>query len=392
MRRRCLRDVDRRRRGGRGVIGRVGGRKGDRERLVVAGAQNGARGRRVGECPRHAPTHTAHRPGRGGVQLRSAQRRAVDDVGRIGPTDGRRRLRDVDRRRRGGRGVIGRVGGRKGDRERLVVAGAQNGARGRGVGECPRHAPTHSAYRPGRGGVQLRSAQRRAVDDVRRIGPTDGRRRLRDVDRRRRGGRGVIGRVGGRKGDRERLVVAGAENGARGRGVSERPRHAPTHTAHCPGRGGVQLRSAQRGAVDDVRRIGPTDGRRRLRDVDRRRCGGRGVIGRVGGRKGDRERLVVAGAENGARGRGVSERPRHAPTHTAHCPGRGGVQLRSAQRGAVDDVRRIGPTDRRRRLRDVDRRRRGGRGVIGRVGGRKGDRERLVVAGAQTRCPPPACK
>ena len=200
----------------------------------------------------------------------------------IGPTDGWSCLRDVDRRRCGGRRVIGRVVGREEDRKRLIIAHAQNRARGRGVSERARHAPVQAAHRPGSRGIQLRSAQRRAVDDVRRIGPTDGRRCLQDVDRCRRGGRRVIGRVVGREENRERLVVAGAHNGPRGRGVSERSLHAPVHAAHRPGSGGIQLRSAQRRAVDDVRRIGPTDGRSCLRDVDRRRRGGRGVIGRVG--------------------------------------------------------------------------------------------------------------
>ena len=47
---------------------------------------------------------------------------------------------DVDRRRGGGRGVIGRVGRRERHRQRLAVAGLQDGARGRGVGECARDA------------------------------------------------------------------------------------------------------------------------------------------------------------------------------------------------------------------------------------------------------------
>ena len=64
-------DVDRRRRGGSGVVGRVGGREGDRQALVVAGVQDRARGRRVGEGPGHV--------GRG-VELGGAQGRAVDDV------------------------------------------------------------------------------------------------------------------------------------------------------------------------------------------------------------------------------------------------------------------------------------------------------------------------
>ena len=153
------------------------------------------------------------------------------------------------------------------------------------------------------------AAQGRAVRDVRRIGPSDDRRGLVDDDRRRLRRRGVVRRVRRREGDRKR-VAAGPEHRSRGRTVDERPGHI--------GRG-VQLRGAQGRAVRDVRRIGPSDDRRGLQDVDQRRGGGRVVINRVRRREGGGERLVVPGPEHRPRGRTVDEGPGHI--------GRG-VQLR----------------------------------------------------------------
>src|SRR5262249_44337055 len=155
------------------------------------------------------------------------------------------------RRGRGGR-VVDRVGGREGDRQHLTVAYRQDRAGGRRVGEGPGHAG---------GGVELGRAQGRPLDDVRRGGPGERRRRLRHVDGRRgRGGR-VVGRVGGREGDREGLTLAGGQDRAGGRRVGEGPGHAG---------GGVELGRAQGRPVDDVRRVGPGERRRRLHHVDRR--------------------------------------------------------------------------------------------------------------------------
>src|SRR5436309_843525 len=93
-------------------------------------------------------------------------------------------------------------------------------------------------------------------------------------------------------------------------------------------RGRVQLRGAERGAVDDIRGCDPGDRRGRLEDGGRNGRGRSRVVTRVGRGGGDGERLRGARVQEGAGGRRVLK-----------CAGdvRGRVQLRGAERGAVDD-------------------------------------------------------
>ena len=121
---------------------------------------------------------------------------------------------------------------------------------------------------------------------------------------------------------------------------------------------------AQGRAVDDVRGIGPGDRRRRRQDVDRHGRRDGVVIDGVGGGERGRQHLSGPGVQDDARGLRVSEGARD---------GRRRVELLRAQGRAVDDIRGIGPGDRRRRL--VDDQSAGDiRGGIVRVVKRGGDR------------------
>ena len=235
---RGLRHVDRGCRRGIRVVEGVAGREADRERLAVARCKDSARGRGISERSRHVSCR---------VELGAAQRRPVNDARWVRPGDRRRGLRHVDRGCRRGIRVVEGVAGHEADRERLAVARTEDGARGRGIGERSRHVGRR---------VELRAAQRRPVDDARRVGPRDRRRGWRHVDRGCRRGIRVIDGVAGREADRERLAVARCKDSARGRGIGERSRYVGCR---------VELRATQRRPVDDARRVGPRDRGRGLR-------------------------------------------------------------------------------------------------------------------------------
>src|SRR5262249_4006567 len=114
----------------------------------------------------------------------------------VQPRQGRRwrgARQDGDGRRAGGAGVIGGIAGREGHRQRLLRRDRQDGAGGRRISEGARGVG---------GGVELGRGQGRAVDDARRAGPGDRRRRPRHHDGRG-GGRGlIVGGVGGGEGHR----------------------------------------------------------------------------------------------------------------------------------------------------------------------------------------------
>ena len=82
--------------------------------LAVAEAEHGSRGRRVDQA-------TGHRGRR--VQLRSTERRAGRDVGRVVPGDRRRRLQDVNHDIHGGGVVVRRIRRREVHMQDLAVAG-----------------------------------------------------------------------------------------------------------------------------------------------------------------------------------------------------------------------------------------------------------------------------
>src|SRR5205809_850905 len=155
----------------------------------------------------------------------------------------------------------------------------------------------------------------------RRGGPEDG-------DRNGCGRGRVVTRVGRREGDGKMLRRARVQDGAGGR-----------HVLKCTGdvRGRVQLGRAERGAVDDIRGRDPGDRRGGPEDGDCNGCGRGRVVTRVGRREGDGEMLRRARVQDGAGGRRVLERAGDV---------RGRVQLRRAERGAVDDIRGRDPGDR----------------------------------------------
>ena len=117
-------DVDRGRGGGRGVIGGVGRREGDRECLSRSRRQDRSRARRVGEGAGH---------GGGGVELVRAERGTVNDGGRIVPGNRGRRLGYRDRGHRVGRGEVPVAG--IGAAHRVGRARYGEGGRVEGCGE-----------------------------------------------------------------------------------------------------------------------------------------------------------------------------------------------------------------------------------------------------------------
>ncbi len=329
------------------VVSRVGRREGQREGLRWSRVQDRPEYRRIGEG-------AGDRCGR--VKLRAAERRAVGDVRGIGPGDDGGCFHDVDRDGVGLSAVVGRVGGYERDRQDLVRAHTEHGARSRCVGEDTRDR---------RRRVELDIVQRRAERDVGRVGPGDDRRRDAHVDRGGGGHAGVVNRVGRGEGDREGLPRSHAQDRAGGRRVHERAWYRRRRVELCAG---------ERSAVGDVRRILPTDGRRRLADVDRDGCCHRVVVGRVSRSEGGRERLVRAGVEDSTKAWGI---------HKTAWNRRRGIELRARERCAVGDVRRVVPGDDRRRLAHVDRGGGGRTRVVGRVGRREGHRERLAETCAQ---------
>ena len=100
-----------------------------------------------------------------GIELGAAECRAVGDGGRVGPGDSRRGRSHVGVHRGGRVRVAGIVRGEE-DLQGVAVAGTEDGARGRGVGEVARNA--------GRG-IELGAAECRAVGDGGGVGPGDGR-------------------------------------------------------------------------------------------------------------------------------------------------------------------------------------------------------------------------
>ncbi len=208
----------------------------------------------------------------------------------------------------------------------------------------------------------MSSTEQCPVNDVYRVGPSDGRRRLQHVDRDGFRSCVVVGRVGWRKRQRERLAATGAQHGpGRGR-VNKDARYRG---------GGVEMRSAERGPVGDVRRIGPGDGRSGFQYIDGHALRCRVVVGRIGRRESNRERLPVASSQHGSCGWRVCE---------GACYRGGGIQLRAAERGPVADVRRVGPHDSRGGLQYIDRHGLRCRVVVGRIGRGEGNRERLAIA------------
>src|SRR5262249_55671839 len=191
--------------------------------------------------------------------------------------------------------VVPRVVGGEGHRQG-VAAGAQDGAGSRGVGEGAEHV--------GRS-VQLGAAQGRAVDDGRRVGPGDGRRRRVHGERHAGGGRGVVGRVRGGEGHREG-VAAGFE-GPRDwieadlvqEGVVEGAGHVGRRVKkRAYGHPGFPFARVD----DDVRRVGPGERRRGLQDGEGHGLGHAAVVGYVGGDEGHRQ--GVAGGPPGGAGGG----------------------------------------------------------------------------------------
>ena len=191
---------------------------------------------------------------------------------REGATAGIRKCRreDVDDRYRiidcqchcsGCRRVVDRIGWSERDTKRVISRG-QYGPRRRSVHEASRNRCCR---------IQLRRAQCRRVDDRRRRSPGDRRHCLVHRQLHVLRGRRIVGRVGRRKGYRERLRT-GAQHRAQGRTVVI----GSTHVG-----GGIELRRAQRCPVSDRCRCRPGDKGCHLADAQRPCCVGHRVVAQL---------------------------------------------------------------------------------------------------------------
>ena len=307
--------------------------------LVIARAQDGAGGGGVGERAGDVYGLAADSPGGGAAELAVGQGGAVGEAHRC-DADLRSGLRDADAHRCGGRGVVGGIGGGEGDGLALAVAGAEDGPRGAGVSEASRYGDGIPADGPRGGAAELAIDQRGAVGDIHGI---DAHRRcgLGDVDGRGRGGRGVVGAVARREGDRFDLAATRGQDFAGIGGVGEDAGDAHRLPAADPGGGAAELAVGQGGAVGEAHRVHVRHRRCGLGDVDGRGRGGRGVVGGVGGGERDRLDLVIARAQDGAGGGGVGERAGDVYGLAADSPGGGAAELAVGQGGAVGEAHRV---------------------------------------------------
>jgi len=292
------------------VISSVGRREGNVQRLTARG-KNSPRTRRIGKCAGHIGCR---------IKLRRTERRAIRDWRRSSPRNNWRRLvhRQSNARRRGR--VIGGIGRIESNVQRLTSR-SKNSPRTRRIGKCAGHIGCR---------IKLRRTERRAIGNRARRGPRNhGRRFVHRQNNTRRRGR-VIGGVGRRESDVQRLTALGKNRAGRRR-VSKCARHV--------GRG-IKLRRAKRRAIRNRRGRGPGDDGRGL--VHRQRytaCSVR-VIGGIGRRESNVQRLTSRGKNRAGRWR--------IGKCACHIGRR--IKLHRAKRRAIRNWRGRGPGDDRRLL------------------------------------------